>query len=389
MRVTGGIGDHIVAARFLRDLLAAVGPLAFDIYTSKREAAAWIFASLDADVTCRDEKILWERLRPDYAAALYVTQFALVYSDIADWAYITARAPKLVDVCAKLEAFGSRIEPCIQHHPRLDGHLGRIASFMGLDRRTFLQAMAGIAYGGDTLPLDVDPTALEKFGLAERPYITVHNGFDAEFGRATVTSTKVYAGFDEVIARMKALFPDLCVVQIGTVTSRPIPSADINLIGATTLRELAAVVQNARLNVDNESGVVHLASCFDVRSCVVFGPTSVEYYGYPQNINLAPPVCGGCWWLNEDWMARCAKGYEQAICMTERTPESVFEALVAHASAWYADNGNEEDPRPSDYDEDTDAANVGFPVTGRVLDTAVRVLLGIMPLFVAARQLVA
>jgi len=389
VRVTGGIGDHVVAARFLRDLLAAVGPLAIDIYSSKREVSAWIFGSLDAEVTCRDEKILWDRLRPNYAVAFYVTQFACVYAETADWSYLATRAPKLVDVCLKLEAFRPRIEACIQHHPRLDGHLGRIASFMGLDRRTFLQAMAGIPYGGDALSLNVDLGALEKFGLAGRPYVTIHNGFDAEFGKALATSTKVYTQFDDVVARIKTLFPDLCVVQIGTVTSRPIASADINLIGATTLRELAAVVQNARLNIDNESGIVHLASCFDVRSCVVFGPTSVEYYGYPQNINLEPPVCGGCWWLNEDWMSRCAKGHEQAICMVERTPESVFEALVAHAPAWHANNSNEPRPQSPDNDEETDLSGIAVHMRERMFDSAVRVLLGMMPVFAAARQLVA
>ena len=35
-RVSGGIGDHLIAARYIRDLLAAVGDFRFDIYSSRR-----------------------------------------------------------------------------------------------------------------------------------------------------------------------------------------------------------------------------------------------------------------------------------------------------------------------------------------------------------------
>ncbi|WEK52478.1 MAG: glycosyltransferase family 9 protein [Candidatus Kaistia colombiensis] len=379
-----------MAARFLRDVLAVTGPLAIDIYSPKREVSAWIFRSLAAPVRCFDEKVLWERLRPSYVASFYVTQFAMVHAETADWAFLSDHAPKLFEVCTKLEEFRPSIEECIQHHPRLDGHLGRIATFMGFSRRTFLQGMANIPYRGDVLPLEIDPGALEKFGLADRPYVTVHNGFDAEFDKAAPTSTKVYAQFEDVIVRLKRLFPDICVVQIGTVTSKPIGSADVNLIGATTIRELAAIVKHSRLNIDNESGIVHLASCFDVRSCVVFGPTSVDYYAYPQNINLRPPVCGECWWVNETWMNRCAKGHEQALCMSQRSPESVFAALKEEVSAWYAvESGGESFDAllPNDRRERIPA--LGFTAGREIVDNAVRILMGLMPAWLTISQLVA
>lgn len=389
VRVTGGIGDHIVAARFLRDLIAAVGPLALDIYSPKREIAAWIFRSLDAPVTCFHERILWDRLRPSYAAAFYVTQFAVVYTETVDWMYLSERAPKLRDVAVRLEEFRPSIEACIQHHPRLDGHLGRIASFMGYGRRNFLQGMANIPYGGDALPIETDPGALEKFGLSGRAYVTIHNGFDAEFDKAAPTSTKVYARFDDVVARLKRLYPDLLVVQVGTVTSKAIASADLNLIGATTIRELAAIIQHAHLNIDNESGIVHLASCFDVRSCVVFGPTSVDYYAYPQNINLRPPVCGDCWWVNENWMNRCAKGHEQAPCMSQRSPDSVVAALREELAAWHeAEAGDESFDELPVHDRGR-GAGYGFPPGREIVDGAVRVLMGLGPVWLTFSQLIA
>lgn len=327
VRIDGGIGDHVVAARFLRDLLAEVGPLALDIYSPKKNVAAWVLGSLDASTRWFDDAMLWDRARKAYPLSIYLTQFAEVYDDTADWRLLADKAPRLLEICQNILKFRPRIDACITHHPYLDGHLGRIATFMGLDRRTFLHGMAKIQYGGDRLPIEVDVGALRKFGLLDRPFVTIHNGFDAEFDKYLIQSTKVYPRFDEVVRRIKSEFPELVVVQVGTVTSTRIDGVDIDLVGITDLRELGAIVGQSVLNIDNESGIVHLARCFDVRSCVVFGPTSIEYYSYPGNINVAPPVCGGCWWVNESWMTQCAKGHAQAPCMALQPPDAIVAAL--------------------------------------------------------------
>lgn len=327
VRIDGGIGDHVVAARFLRDLLAEVGPLALDIYSPKKSVAVWVLGSLDASTRWFDDAMLWDRARKAYPLSLYLTQFAEVYDDTADWRLLADRSPRLLEICQNILKFRPRIDACIAHHPYLDGHLGRIATFMGLDRRTFLHGMAKIQYGGDRLPIEVDVGALRKFGLLDRPFVTIHNGFDAEFDKYVTQSTKVYPRFDEVVRRIKREFPELLVVQVGTVTSTRIEGVDIDLVGITDLRELGAIIGQSVLNIDNESGIVHLARCFDVRSCVVFGPTSIEYYSYPGNINVAPPVCGGCWWVNENWMTQCAKGHAQAPCMALQPPDAIVAAL--------------------------------------------------------------
>jgi hypothetical protein len=44
--VTGGVGDYIVIARFLRDFAAAIEPVRFDIYCAQPEAGDWVFASI-------------------------------------------------------------------------------------------------------------------------------------------------------------------------------------------------------------------------------------------------------------------------------------------------------------------------------------------------------
>src|SRR5262249_20404119 len=143
-------------------------------------------------------------------------------------------------------------------------------------------------------------------------------------------ATKCYPHFDEIIRRLKSRFPHLTTVQIGATTSVPIAGIDLDLVNRTTLWEVAEVVRNARLHLDNEGGLVHLAAAMGTRSCVVFGPTSTDYFGYVDNINVRPRFCGGCWWTNETWMDQCPRGFSEARCMTEQDPGDIAREIISH-----------------------------------------------------------
>ena len=41
--IKGGMGDHLMAARFIRDFVAHVGDMEFDVYTRRPKVAEWIF----------------------------------------------------------------------------------------------------------------------------------------------------------------------------------------------------------------------------------------------------------------------------------------------------------------------------------------------------------
>ena len=109
-------------------------------------------------------------------------------------------------------------------------------------------------------------------------------------------------------------------------TSARIDEADLNLIGKTSLPEVAELIRGAVLHIDNEGGLVHLARAMGTVSCVVFGPTSSRYFGYAANINIDPTFCGGCWWINETWMNHCPRGFATARCMTEQPASAVADA---------------------------------------------------------------
>ena len=331
-RLTGGIGDYLVAARYIRDLLRVAGDFRFDVYSSQPSVAAWVFSEFPQCNNCYDEYFSWDRKFTRYPIAMYLTMFAFVYKDTLKPTHVPARNIKLLDICEKLERFRPSIEPFILYHPRMDAFLGRKAVFMGAQRHNFVHVMSGMPYGGDELRVKMDDKALAKYNLENQPYITVHNGFNTlqkDWVGKGRRATKCYPHYNALVMQLRARFPELKVVQLGTAdTSEAITGVDYNLISRTTLAECATILSHSLLHIDNEGGFVHLAACLDVKSCVIFGPTDAEFFSYEDNINVAPKFCGGCWWVTEDWLGQCPRGYETPRCLSEQPPEAIAELLT-------------------------------------------------------------
>ena len=326
IRASGGLGDYLTIARFVRDLSAAAGGFAFDIYCTDPPRARWVFSGLPGLRECYDD-VLFDPAMPQYDLALWAGQFVLVHGDIAQWGRLKSR-PGLVQAAEAAIRYRPKIDLFIANHPYTDGFLGQKAVFSSASRADYLHFMAGIPYGGDRLPVDSDPDAVARFGLRPGDYITVHNGFDPGFVVTAERATKCYPYFGQVITLLKARLPGLRFVQLGASTSDRIAEVDIDLLGKTSLKEAAGVLAAARLHIDNEGGLVHLARCLGVRSAVVFGPTPSNYFGYSGNINIDPTFCGGCWWINQSWMNQCPRDFDTARCMTDQKPAAVAEAIL-------------------------------------------------------------
>ena len=329
LRTCGGIGDYVVMARYLRDLAAAAGPFEYDLYANNAAAAAWAFSAAPGLSRIRSDRA-FDGAAAAYPVAAVIGQM-LEVRRAADGR--RGAGPKLRDALVAASASAVGFGDMIEAHPFRDGDFADAAVARGWSRRTLLQATAGVPYGGDALPLPNDPGCLERFGLLPKSYVTVHNGYDAGFSVAGESATKCYPHFAGVVAGLKLAFPGLRVVQLGTsATSRPIQGVDLDLVSRTGLKEAAAVLAGAALHLDNEGGLVHVAACYGVRSAVVFGPTSVGYFGYPDNVNLAPTFCGNCWWATPSWMEECPAGHARPRCMTDRDPQAVAAAIAKAAS---------------------------------------------------------
>jgi hypothetical protein len=324
--VIGGVGDYIVIARFLRDLAASGGDMLFNVFSPAPTRAAWIFAAVPGFNQAYHD-ILFGPLLAEHDLALKASQMVAVREEFVRWQEL--RQPELQRIINTLIGARPQVAVFIDHDPFLDNALARQAVATGRTRRDFMHHIAGIPYGGDSLAVPADQTAAARMGLRPGGYVTVHNGFDPGFVISGNRATKCYPHFEAVVAILKQALPHLLFVQVGAGDpSELLSQCDVDLVGRTTLKEVAGVLAQTAFHIDNESGLVHLARCYGVRSAVVFGPTPSDYFAYPENLSIEPPVCGDCWWLTRTWMDSCAKGYPTPRCMTEQKPEEVARQIL-------------------------------------------------------------
>ncbi|WP_156390083.1 glycosyltransferase family 9 protein [Rhizobium sp. Root491] len=322
--ITGGFGDLIVVARFLRDLSMHLGGGKFSIFYNSPAVAEIVFKSVPGFKGAYPSHF-FKYAKDICLYGLKINQFIYVEKWPAHRALANGDK-KIFELVRILEAHEKKIEPLDlmrSHHPYLDGTLGRYAAIKGRSRNDFLHYAAGIAYGGDALSLSKDETVLDRHGLVAGKYITLHNGYDeAMQSLPGQRATKAYPGWANVVSDLRVRFgDDVKFVQIGTAkTSEPIAGVHLNLIGKTSLIEALGLLEHTAFHMDNEGGFVHAAAAFGKKSCVVFGPTSVDYFGYPSNLNFAPLQCGDCWWSEKTWMMMCPKGDSVPSCMAAYDP---------------------------------------------------------------------
>ena len=172
--------------------------------------------------------------------------------------------------------------------------------------------------------LDEYKTEFENLRLNK--YITFNCG--ADMRRITEEDefpTKVWpvGYFEELIKLINKRFPQYEIIQLGAKNTAKVNGASRHILGEN-MELVKHIVANSELHIDDEGGLVHLATAFGTKCIVLFGPTPKDLLGYPQNINLSTDVCRGCFPLGK-WNAKCALGMRKPKCMYSLTPELVME----------------------------------------------------------------
>ena len=106
------------------------------------------------------------------------------------------------------------------------------------------------------------------------------------------------------------------VIQLGIVEEEKIEGVTHYLNGQTSLEETGLLIKHGLCHIDTEGGLVHLANAVHTRCVVLFGPTPVEFFGYPQNINLEPSGCKACWFVTQNWLIECPRHTSGPECMS-------------------------------------------------------------------------
>jgi SAM-dependent methyltransferase len=244
---------------------------------------------------------------------------------------ILEKDKKLYDLLEKINVFNKEYEKYLTAQPYLDGEWANLMTKLGRNRWSELNI--GGAFDFDNtkglLHLDiVKYSVLEKLGVREKKYVTVHIGSDITWNKdkqqVKEWTINHYLKLCELI---KQRYPDLLIVQLGANKSLSISNVDKNCLGKLSMAESIIILKYSLLHIDGESGLVHIRRQLHGKSIVLFGPTPIEYFKYNENININSPIqCTNCMWMVNEWHINClVTGHgHPAKCMEAITPQMVM-----------------------------------------------------------------
>lgn len=164
-------------------------------------------------------------------------------------------------------------------------------------------------------------------------YITVNygNGASGKGYKENISKQWPLEHYNKLLRMFKLKFPHLKVIQVGDITTEKLGNVDEYFI-EKNLEEVKYVLKNAILHIDIEGGLVHLATNLGTKCVVLFGPTQVYIYGYPENINIVSPACNGCYGLYDNALG-CARNLDEPECMKTLTPQLVMSHISSYLNS--------------------------------------------------------
>lgn len=320
----GGLGDAACAKRLVTAYRSYLPDAVFEIYAPLPGVAQLLFGA------GKNVHILDQEPRAPHAYDLAVMACMAAVFLAEDEARLGRLAPAFLPVLEQARLAQEMLDGLLDDLFLTDGLLGRWLAEHGGRRFDLLSYTGGVELVHDTAErLKVPGGGLEKFGLTDQPYLTFH---DASLRQTEASHTRPTRCWPEVrwcefLRLFKKEFPYIKIVQLGEGGNLAYEEADLCLLGKTDLADLPALLSGAQVHVDSESGLVHLAQFLEVRSVVVFGPSTASFLGYAKNENLSAGACRGCMWLTTDWMKTCPRGFTAAPCTECVSAQAVLDAV--------------------------------------------------------------
>ena len=327
--ITGGIGDVICIARWIRQVKEYFGKLIIiDVFFTSPEMTRFILQPIGVRDVFSD--LIFRRSSSDYDAVLTVNQFVISHESKFKTERILSIIPEFYYFIKNINKSLIPYQKYIEYHPELDGLFADLVVEQGLTRKDFLSVISGFDSPDSELPFELpDELFLKEIGLNDSQYITIHDGWEVNVKQTSVRSTKSYPVdlFARAIVLIKKQYPSIKIVQVGSNTDYVIEGVDINLLELTNLAQCALILKQAKAHIDTESGLVHLATSLGTSCVVMFGPTNISYYGYAENINIKAKECGNCMHVTDTWMESCPLNYAPIKCTPSILPNEILMAM--------------------------------------------------------------
>lgn len=318
IHVLGGLGDSIVATRWVKEFMSQLkSEVKVSFYSSNPKQLAWLVQLEQQTIKFFSDTYLPKRPNTPRIQIGHQVQLSSGKIENLRECFISLSLSKNLRIQPLDPEFNEQVTPI------LGRQISQIAISKGLRRNNYIFSSTGLRFPGDSLKIK---TKIPSIQLPET-YITLHNGYDENFFLTSEDSTKNYQEFQPIVDFVQENL-GIPVIQVGlSTTSKPLEVA-YNLLDRTNLQEVGAILDKALLHIDVESGLVHLAASLGTRCVVIFGPTPWEYFGYPTNINLFSISCTPCWWLQNDWMNTCHRSANKLCCTKDINFQEIIEQII-------------------------------------------------------------
>lgn len=295
IHLTGGIGDVICLVDVIRFLSSKFNIV---LYTKHVEAFKYFYGP---------QISIFQDL-PNYTWHLELDTFAKFKTSDQFHGFLIKEHELLFlqqqEVCKRLP----QLRFLIEDERRRYFLISSFAKDHGLDKRSFPLFSLGFE---DQLNYSfLSSSSSEKI-------ITIHDGIDGSqniLGRATKQWKS--QSWNKLVGLIKKQYPCYKIIQLGAKASREVEGVDECLINKTSIIEAFDILSKSTLHIDGDSGLVHAAARMKVKCIVLWGPTPINLYSYPQNINLESKICSnGCYGIKENWNSKCVLGHQSPICL--------------------------------------------------------------------------
>lgn len=333
----GALGDMMHHISYLEKFYFAFAPFEMDFFVNSKKLddrsklAVSGLTFIREIISVDDLGVLWQRGNYDLHIDIKHVVKYIIYSKqrLADC------KPDLLSLIEKAQ---QRFQPysfIFDVHPRLDGLFGRLMA-----ARNMNAAEASGYFGMLPVSREDKPSfcpsgdallSAQRFGLSEKLYVTVHDGFEADkLIDANITpGERIMRAWPleywaQLVSLLKKKIPDILVVQIGvSQTSGKIEGVDVNLLDQTTLPEACWLIKNAALHIDTETGLIRVAWAMHTPTLSLQGPSGTYFFHFEGVDSVISSFCNDCYWVKEDWNTHCLRGFGRAECMYAIKPDFV------------------------------------------------------------------
>ncbi|MDR2628833.1 MAG: methyltransferase domain-containing protein [Puniceicoccales bacterium] len=333
--VAGGIGDTLIYGTAIKELSKRINYAhSIDLYTNEKGRKTildFVFHRVHF-LSNLIETNSWNILKKHgYNVIIHTNRYTNVLYYNSE--YVGKKSKWLGNFCKKNKEFFAEHHKFFEHSPYYHTLIGQWSVLTGKTRIQESDQCGLLGIDDSTrLFLNLEPKnmkILKPFGLEEIQYITIQRGINAY--EKTSESMRMWPTryHEKFIKLFHEAYPAIKVVQLGHSNRlcKSMDGVDINLVGKTSLGELAVLLKHSLFHLDGEGGMVHVKRFLNGRSIVIFGPTSEKVFGYPENINLRGNGCSSwCEWVSDDWDNKCLRGFKEAPCMASVSPEMAMEA---------------------------------------------------------------